>query len=86
MADIDQRQVIPDTMRAIGFAAPGGPDVLTLETARVPEIGENDVLIRVAYAGVNRPDCLQRAGAYPPPPDASTASVWFPATAILRRW
>ena len=58
-------------MNAIGFAAPGGPEVLSSETAPRPEVGESDVLIRVAYAGVNRPDCAQRAGLYPPPPGAS---------------
>jgi putative PIG3 family NAD(P)H quinone oxidoreductase len=58
-------------MRAIGFETPGAPDVLALGEAAVPEPGPRDVLIRVAYAGVNRPDCLQRAGAYPPPPGAS---------------
>jgi len=58
-------------MQAIGFAAPGGPEVLSAETTAVPVPGAQDVLIEVAYAGVNRPDCLQRAGAYPPPPGAS---------------
>jgi NADPH2:quinone reductase len=62
---------LPETMNAIGFAAPGGPEVLALETVSLPQVGEHDVLIRVAYAGVNRPDCAQRAGAYPPPPGAS---------------
>lgn len=58
-------------MTAIGFAAPGGPDVLAPETIPAPRPGEHDVLIKVAYAGVNRPDCIQRAGHYPPPPGAS---------------
>ena len=58
-------------MDAIGMSAPGGPDVLTLESVAVPKPGPHDVLIKVAYAGVNRPDCAQRAGAYPPPPGAS---------------
>ncbi len=62
---------IPDAMNAIGFAAPGGPDVLGLESVEVPQPGADDVLIRVAYAGVNRPDCIQRAGSYPAPPGAS---------------
>ena len=62
---------IPDSMNAIDFAAPGGPEVLQLGTALVPQLRPDDVLIRVAYAGVNRPDCLQRAGAYPPPKGAS---------------
>ncbi|QIQ87507.1 NAD(P)H-quinone oxidoreductase [Erythrobacter sp.] len=58
-------------MKAIGFAEPGGPDVLAPGETETPRPGPCDVLIRVAYAGVNRPDCLQRAGAYPPPPGAS---------------
>lgn len=62
---------LPETMKAIGFAEPGGPEVLVVEEVPVPEIGPRDVLIRVAYAGVNRPDCIQRAGHYPPPPGAS---------------
>lgn len=63
--------VLPDAMHAIGFDAPGGPEVLSLRSAAPPVAGDHDVVIRVAYAGVNRPDCLQRAGAYPPPPGAS---------------
>lgn len=62
---------LPDTMRAIQITAPGGPDVLALTTRPVPVPGPGQVLIRVAYAGVNRPDALQRAGAYAPPPTAS---------------
>lgn len=62
---------LPAEMRAISFTAPGGPDVLRTDTAPLPELRPHEVLIRVAYAGVNRPDCLQRAGAYPPPPGAS---------------
>lgn len=62
---------LPEQMAAIGFDAPGGPDVLRLEHVPLPRLRPDDVLIKVAYAGVNRPDCLQRAGAYPPPPGAS---------------
>ncbi|XUU62017.1 NAD(P)H-quinone oxidoreductase [Erythrobacter sp. HA6-11] len=58
-------------MRAIGFVAAGGPEVLELERVALPELKPQDVLIRVAYAGVNRPDCIQRAGHYPAPPGAS---------------
>jgi putative PIG3 family NAD(P)H quinone oxidoreductase len=64
-------QVLPATMQAIGFAGPGGPDVLAIEEVDRPEPGPEDVLIAVAFAGVNRPDCAQRAGLYPPPPGAS---------------
>lgn len=62
---------LPDSMQSIGMDAPGGPEVLRLQTAPLPRLRPDDVLIRVAYAGVNRPDCLQRAGLYPPPPGAS---------------
>ena len=62
---------LPDDMRAIGFDEPGGPDVLRVETVPMPKPLEGEVLIRVAHAGVNRPDCIQRAGHYPAPPGAS---------------
>jgi len=58
-------------MRAIAIAEPGGPDVLTLVERPVPEPGGDEVLIRVAAAGVNRPDILQRQGRYAPPPGTS---------------
>lgn len=58
-------------MQAAGFDAPGGPEVLRLETLPVPTPGPGQVLVRVAYAGVNRPDVIQRQGFYPPPPGAS---------------
>jgi putative PIG3 family NAD(P)H quinone oxidoreductase len=58
-------------MTAIGFAAPGGPDVLRAETVPVPKPGPGQVLVKVAFAGVNRPDVAQRLGLYPPPPGAS---------------
>lgn len=62
---------IPDNMIAIGLDAPGGPEVLRAETVPVPAPGPGQVLVRVAYAGVNRPDVIQRKGFYPPPPGAS---------------
>lgn len=58
-------------MRAVEISQPGGPDVLTLVDRPIPKCGAEDILIKVAAAGVNRPDALQRAGAYAPPPDAS---------------
>lgn len=67
----ENRPVLPETMRAVQIAEFGGPEVLTVATVPLPEIGDYDVLIEVAAAGVNRPDCLQRAGRYPPPPGAS---------------
>jgi putative PIG3 family NAD(P)H quinone oxidoreductase len=62
---------IPDTMRHISIREPGPPDVLAVVEGPVPDPRPGEVLIEVAWAGINRPDCLQRAGAYPPPPDAS---------------
>lgn len=62
---------IPAAMRAIEIAQPGPPEVLRPATRPVPQPGTNEVLIRVAAAGVNRPDVLQRKGGYPPPPGAS---------------
>ncbi|HTS23225.1 MAG TPA: NAD(P)H-quinone oxidoreductase [Casimicrobiaceae bacterium] len=58
-------------MRYVAAREPGPPEVLGLAQGPLPEPRRGEVLIRVAYAGVNRPDCLQRAGGYPPPPDAS---------------
>lgn len=62
---------LPATMTAMGFDAPGAPEVFRPETLPVPTPGSEQVLIRVAYAGVNRPDVIQRQGFYPPPPGAS---------------
>ncbi|WP_262407927.1 NAD(P)H-quinone oxidoreductase [Sphingopyxis sp. OPL5] len=62
---------VPESMTAIAISAPGGPEVLVPETRPVPRPGPGEVLIRVAAAGVNRPDVLQRMGFYPPPPGAS---------------
>ena len=58
-------------MLAIEISEPGGPDVLKPVIVPVPVPGHGQIVIRVAYAGVNRPDALQRAGAYAPPPTAS---------------
>jgi putative PIG3 family NAD(P)H quinone oxidoreductase len=62
---------LPATMRVVEIARPGGPEVLVPATRPVPAPGPGQILIRVAFAGVNRPDALQRAGAYAPPPGAS---------------
>jgi len=62
---------LPPTMRHVAAREPGPPDVLGLVDSALPVPRAGEVLVRVAYAGVNRPDCLQRAGAYPPPADAS---------------
>ncbi|MEP6784336.1 MAG: NAD(P)H-quinone oxidoreductase [Sphingomonadales bacterium] len=61
---------IPATMQAIDPVEAGGPEVLKLVERPVPQPGPDEVLIRVAAAGINRPDVLQRQGKYPPPPGA----------------
>jgi putative PIG3 family NAD(P)H quinone oxidoreductase len=58
-------------MICVEISQPGGPEVLKLVERPDPEPGSGEVLIRVAAAGINRPDVLQRRGAYPPPPGAS---------------
>jgi hypothetical protein len=62
---------LPATMTAMGLDTPGGPEVLRPEALPVPLPGPGQVLLRVAFAGVNRPDVIQRQGFYPPPPGAS---------------
>jgi NADPH2:quinone reductase len=62
---------LPAQMTVIGIEKPGGPEVLVPETRPVPAPGPNEILIRVAAAGVNRSDAMQRSGSYPPPPGAS---------------
>lgn len=62
---------LPASMTAVAIRAPGGPEMLVAEERPVPQPGPDEVLIRVAAAGVNRPDVLQRMGFYPPPPGAS---------------
>jgi NADPH2:quinone reductase len=61
---------LPHQMTAIAISEPGGPDVLKPQQIAVPEPKDSEILIRVAAAGVNRPDMLQRQGGYPPPPGA----------------
>jgi NADPH2:quinone reductase len=60
-----------EMMRAVEITKPGGPEVLQLTQRPVPQPAHGQVVIKVAWAGVNRPDALQRAGAYAPPPTAS---------------
>src|SRR6201996_2628360 len=62
---------LPAQMTVIGISKPGGPEVLLPETRAVPAPGPDEILIKVAAAGVNRPDVAQRSGSYPPPPGAS---------------
>lgn len=63
---------VPQLMTAIDPEVPGGPEVLVPVERPVPQPGAGEVLIRVAAAGVNRPDVVQRLGAYPPPPGVTT--------------
>ncbi len=61
---------LPTQMTVIGISKPGGPEVLIPETRAVPVPGAGEILIKVAAAGVNRPDVAQRRGVYPPPKGA----------------
>lgn len=58
-------------MKAVIANGVGGPDILSVSEIDIPEIADNEVLIKVAAAGINRPDIIQRKGLYPPPPGAS---------------
>ena len=62
---------LPNTMNFVDHGTGGGPEVLTPSTCAIPMPKAGEVLVKVAYAGVNRPDCLQRSGRYPPPVGAS---------------
>ena len=62
---------LPAKMTAIAITEPGGPMVLKPERRDLPELRDGEILVKVRAAGVNRPDVLQRSGAYPPPPGAS---------------
>jgi NADPH2:quinone reductase len=61
---------LPASMTAIGITKPGGPEALAPEQRPVPKPGAGEILVKVAAAGVNRPDVMQRMGLYPPPPGA----------------
>ncbi len=65
------RSSLPDRMQVVEISRPGGPEVLNMAMRPVPRPKPGEVLIRVAAAGVNRPDCFQRAGNYPSPPGDS---------------
>ncbi len=79
-------------MRVVEIAAPGGPEVLQIGSAAMPSIGPNEVLVKVAFAGVNGPDIMQRRGLYPPPQGASpllgleVAGEVVAVGAGVRRW
>src|SRR5580693_10541230 len=62
---------VPTRMTAIVIRSPGGPDVLVPQERPVQAPGEHEMLVKVAAAGVNRPDVMQRKGLYPPPPGAT---------------
>jgi NADPH:quinone reductase-like Zn-dependent oxidoreductase len=62
--------LLPANMTVIGIKSPGGPEVLAPEQRPVPAPAEGEILVKVAAAGVNRPDVMQRKGLYPPPPGA----------------
>jgi putative PIG3 family NAD(P)H quinone oxidoreductase len=62
---------LPAQMTVVAISKPGGPDVLVPEARPLPQPGPDEILIKVAAAGVNRPDVAQRSGHYPPPPGAS---------------
>ena len=61
---------LPSRMSAIAIKAPGGPEMLVVEERAVPLPGAGEILVKVAAAGVNRPDVMQRQGLYPPPKGA----------------
>jgi NADPH2:quinone reductase len=83
---------LPVHMQAVEISRPGGPEVLQIVTRPLPRLKAGEVLIRVAAAGVNRPDCLQRAGAYPPPsgdsdlPGLEVAGQVVQCAADVRQW
>jgi putative PIG3 family NAD(P)H quinone oxidoreductase len=83
---------IPAAMTAIGIKSPGGPEVLVPEECPVPRPGEGEILVKVAAAGVNRPDVAQRKGLYPPPPGVTDipgleiAGVVAVCGSEARRW
>src|ERR1700734_3439888 len=71
-SDAEEKSMsVPLEMTVVEIAAPGGPEQLKVAQRPVPRPGDDEVLVRVAAAGVNRPDVMQRQGRYPPPPGAS---------------
>ena len=83
---------VPTTMTAIAIRAPGGPEVLLPEQRPVPTPGSGEILVKVAAAGVNRPDVMQRKGLYPPPagapdiPGLEIAGTVVACGAGVKRW
>jgi len=64
-------QALPAMMRQVYFDGSGGPDVIRIGEAELPKIAPGKVLVEIVAAGINRPDCIQRSGNYPPPPGES---------------
>src|SRR6202163_4409498 len=62
---------LPTQTTVIAIRAPGGPDMLVPEQRPLPQLADRQVLVKVAAAGVNRPDVMQREGKYPPPKGAT---------------
>src|SRR5260370_35448156 len=83
---------VPTHMTAIVIRSPGGPEMLVPQERPVPLPGEHEVLVKVAAAGVNRPDVMQRKGLYPPPlgatdiPGLEIAGEVVALGAKVRRW
>ncbi len=83
---------VPAQMTVIAIRAPGGPEMLVPERRPVTQPGEGEVLVKVAAAGVNRPDVMQRQGLYPPPkgatdiPGLEIAGEVVALGAGVRRW
>ncbi len=76
---------LPSSMTVIVATTAGGPEVLVPATQPLPEIGGEEILVRVHAAGVNRPDVMQRKGQYPPPPGASDIIGLEIAGAVVAR-
>jgi hypothetical protein len=70
---------LPAQMTVIAIRAPGGPEKLVPEQRAVPQPAAGEVLVKVAAAGVNRPDVLQRQGLYPPPKGTTSPVLYSPA-------
>ena len=76
---------LPQTMNAIAIGADGAPDSLHLATCDVPQPQADEILVRIGAAGVNRGDCMQRIGLYPPPPGApDIMGLEFAGTVVAR--
>ena len=73
---------LPAQMTVVAISKPGGPEMLVPETRALPAPKAGEVLVKVAAAGINRPDVAQRSGSYPPPPGASD----LPASRSRAKW